>query len=92
MASVEELRAQLAVAELEADFARRKDDGEDLREAKDELRYARWVARGGPAEELAAREAYEARFADNPDLDVDPLRGVTNRAVRDLLDRWEAGQ
>lgn len=94
MASADDLRAQLAVAELEESLVRLKDDGSpaELAEAKEELRYARWVQRGGPAAELAASEAYEALVETDPKLDVDPLRGVTNRHVRDLLTRWLAEQ
>jgi hypothetical protein len=90
---VDDLRAQLRVAELEEELVRLKDeDSPELAEAKHELRYSRWVQRGGPAEETAASEEYEARVEEDPGLDTDPLRGHTNRAVRDLLARWRAEQ
>lgn len=94
MALADDLRAQLAVAELEETLAKLKDDGTpaELAAAKEELRYARWVQRGGPAAELAASEAYEAAVEADPSLDVDPLRGLTNRHVRDLLNRWLSEQ
>lgn len=47
MASAEELRAQLAVAELEEELTAAKDDDSVSTELKAELRYARWKARGG---------------------------------------------
>ena len=48
MPSADELRALLHVAELEEQLAVAKDSDEATRELKDELRYARWVQRGGP--------------------------------------------
>lgn len=75
--STEELRAQLAVAELEEELTGLKDGGDpdQLRAVKDELRYARWIRRGGPAQETAALEE----------------RGEhTNRAVAELYKRWLA--
>lgn len=72
MATADELRAQLKVAELEEELTAAKDDETVTAEHKHELRYARWVARGGPAEEAAA-------IADGQH---------TNRAVADLYKRW----
>lgn len=94
MALADDLRARLAVAELEEHLVRLKEEGspEELAAVKDELRYARWVQRGGPAEELQAIEQYEERIAGNPDLDTDPLCGVSNRAVAKLLERWRDEQ
>jgi hypothetical protein len=74
MPSTDELRAQLKVAELEEELAAAKDDESVTAELKHELRYARWVQRGGPAEEAAAVAA----------------NGHTNRAVADLYQRWLA--
>lgn len=77
MATADDLRAQLVVAELEEQLAAAKDtDGAD-RPLKDELRYARWVARGGPAEETA-------RLDDGGEH--------TNRAVAEHHARWLAEQ
>lgn len=55
--STEELRAQLAVAELEEELAELKDGGdpERLKAVKEELRFARWVQRGGPRQDPANR-------------------------------------
>lgn len=94
MALADDLRAQLAVAELEETLVRLKDDGDpaEIAAAKEELRYARWVQRGGPAAELAAAEAYEAMVEAEPLLDLDPIRGLSNRHVRDLLARWRSEQ
>lgn len=74
MSRTEQLRAELAVAELEDELVALKADGEPdmLRQCKDDLRYVRWVMRGGPAEETAALEAGEH----------------TNRAVAELYQRW----
>ncbi len=80
MSRADELRAALRVAELEEDLARMKDDdAPGLAEAKHELRYARWVSRGGPAEE-------HARLDDGGDH--------TNRATALHFERWqnEGGQ
>ena len=76
MSTADELRAALAVAELEERLVAAKEDGSaDLEQVKAELRYRRWVARGGPAEE-------QQRLAD-------PQIGAhTNRAVADLYGRW----
>jgi len=91
MSRADELRAQAAVAELEEELVRLKgEDSPRLAEVKNELRYARWVARGGPAAELGASQAYEEMVAADPELDTDPLRGISNRAVRDLLARWQS--
>jgi len=94
MALADDLRAQLAVADLEETLVRIKDDGTpaELAEAKEELRYARWVQRGGPTAEIAASEAYERLVEVDPEFDTDPLRGLTNRHVRELLARWRAEQ
>lgn len=54
MPSADELRAQLKVVELEGELASAKGDESVTAELKHELRYARWVHRGGPAEEAAA--------------------------------------
>lgn len=66
MPTSEELRAQLAVSELEDELAALKDDGdpEQLKAVKDELRFARWVQRGGPHQDPANRadEAMLARW------------------------------
>jgi hypothetical protein len=100
--STEELRAQLAVAELEEELADLKDGGDEerLRFVKEELRYRRWVARGGPAEEEArlaehARQSAELErlAAEYPDVaaalaPVDPPH--TNRHVAELYTRWLA--
>lgn len=77
MSRADEIRAALAVAELEEELADRKagDDPEALADCKTELRYARWVARGGPQEETARIEAGD---------------GHTNRAVADLYERWQS--
>ena len=80
MSRADELRAELRVAELEEDLARMKDDdAPGLVEAKHELRHARWVSRGGPAEE-------QARLDDGGDH--------TNRATAAHFKRWqdEGGQ
>lgn len=57
---------QLRVAELEEQLLAAKDSGEVTRELKDELRYARWVARGGPygdeAEDNHATSALRKRW------------------------------
>lgn len=93
MALTDDLRAQLRVAELEERLVQLKDDDSpEVAEAKHELRYARWVYRGGPAAEIAANEEYEARVAADPLQDTDPLRGLSNRAVREMLARWRAEQ
>lgn len=62
MSRADELRAELAVTELEEELVQLKAEGdpERLRVVKDELRFARWVQRGGPAIEEAERAA-EAR-------------------------------
>jgi hypothetical protein len=75
--TTEELRAQLAVAELEEELRELKDGGdpERLKAVKEELRFARWVQRGGPAQEAAA---------------VAETGEHTNRAVADLYKRWLA--
>jgi hypothetical protein len=56
--STEQLRAQLAVAELEEELVDLKDGGdpERLKAVKEDLRFARWVQRGGPAEYEATGE------------------------------------
>ena len=67
MPSADELRAQLQVAELEEQLAAAKDSDEVTPELKHELRYARWVQRGGPGvdpgqdnrADMAHRERYE---------------------------------
>lgn len=84
MSRADDLRAELAVAELEEQLVRLKDanDPEALRAAKDELRYARWVCRSGPAVEEAERAA-EARG----EVPV----GV-NRHTAELYERWKAEQ
>lgn len=78
MSRADELRAQLAVAELEEQLVAAKDaDGSAHPDLKAELRYQRWVARGGPAEERALLDADEPH---------------TNRAVAELFARWSAEQ
>lgn len=71
------MRAALAVAELEEELADRKDgdDPDALADCKAKLRYARWVARGGPQEEADRHAAGEQH---------------TNRAVADLYARWQS--
>lgn len=75
--STDELRAQLAVAELEEELTDLKDGGdpEQLRAVKDELRFARWVQRGGPAQEKAA---------------LDETGEHSNRHVAEFYQRWLA--
>lgn len=78
MSRADELRAELRVAELEDDLTNLKGEGEmssELAEVKTELRYARWVQRGGPAEEQAR-------------LDDKSVGQHTNRAVAALFERW----
>jgi hypothetical protein len=73
----DDIRAELAVAELEDELVRLKDEGtpEEVTAVKGELRYARWLQRGGPEDELAALAA----------------TGVhTNRAVAAHYLRWQA--
>ena len=48
MTRADELRAQLAVVELEEQLTAAKGDGAVESDLKHQLRYARWVARGGP--------------------------------------------
>lgn len=102
MPTSDELRLQLAVAELEERLAAAKDgdDSEELRAVKEDLRYARWVQRGGPAIEAAFIAEYERLtekrtqlVAENPELDehlVAPLGPHTNRHVAELYKRWLA--
>lgn len=67
MSRAAELRAAADVAELEEQLAAAKDDGSDTTELKHELRYKRWVARGGHLADVdddnrvdtAHRERYE---------------------------------
>jgi hypothetical protein len=78
MSRADELRAQLAVAELEEQLVAAKDtDGSADRDLKNELRYQRWVVRGGPAEEKALLDADEPH---------------TNRATAGHYARWVAEQ
>lgn len=80
MSRADELRAALRVAELEDDLTNLKGEDEtspELAEVKAELRYARWVQRGGPAEEQAR-------------LDDEEIGGHTNRAVAAHFERWRA--
>lgn len=81
MSRADELRAALRVAELEDELTRLKDGEEspELTEVKHELRYARWVQRGGPAEEQTR-------------LDDKAIGEHTNRAVATLFERWQAEQ
>lgn len=66
MPSADELRAQLAVAELEEQMAAAKEDGSLTAEHKHELRYRRWVARGGhladPADDNKAAAVHRERY------------------------------
>lgn len=80
MPDADALRAQLAVAELEEELVALKDGGdpEQLRAVKGELRFARWVQRGGPAIEETERAA-EARG----EVPV----GV-NRHTAEMYQRW----
>ena len=82
MPDADALRAQLAVAELEEELASLKDGGdpEQLRAVKDELRFARWMQRGGPATEEAERAA-EARG----EVPVN-----VNRHTAEMYQRWLA--
>jgi hypothetical protein len=66
MSSTDQLRAQLRVAELEEALVKAKGGKKDVpRELKDDLRYARWVARGGPAEEpQKSTQALHDRYAE----------------------------
>lgn len=75
MARADELRAALAVAELEEQLAAAKEGGGHLDDLKRELRYCRWVARGGPVEEQDRLDADEEH---------------TNRHVAELYQRWLA--
>ncbi len=67
MSTADELRAQLRVAELEEQLVTAKEEDAVTDELKAELRYARWVQRGGPAADPAGdnradqvhRERYE---------------------------------
>ncbi len=67
MPSADVLRAHLRVAELEEQLLAAKDSDEVTAELKHELRYARWVQRGGPdadpeqdnRADVAHRERYE---------------------------------
>jgi hypothetical protein len=95
----DDLRAQLAVAELEEALVAAKDaDADDLGEVKADLRYARWVARGGPAVEQERLAAHERAVAERDRLVADnpALAGLlpalpaphTNRAAAGLFARW----
>lgn len=77
MPNADALRAELAVAELEEELVQLKDGGdpEQLKAVKDELRYARWVQRGGPAQEHAI---------------LDETGEHTNRATQAHYLRWRA--
>lgn len=66
--------AAAKVAELEDELIEAKDNESVTAELKRELRYARWVQRGGPADEEAALAAEDGAH--------------TNRAVADLYARW----
>lgn len=104
MPTSEELRAQLAVADLEERLVALKDgdDGEELATVREELRYARWVARGGPAEEQALIEDHARLVEDrkrllaaHPELAehlATPVDPHTNRHVAELFERWKAEQ
>lgn len=74
MSRADELRAALAVAELEDQLAAAKESGGHLDDIKNELRYSRWVARGGPAEEAAL---------------LDNGWPHTNRHVAEFYRRWQ---
>lgn len=77
MSRADELRAALAVADQEEELAALKaDPGTDpavLEACKADLRYARWVHRGGPQEEADRLAAGD---------------GHSNRAVAGLYARW----
>lgn len=100
MARADDLRAELAIAELEEKLVRLKDEGpsEELAAVKDELRYARWVRRGGPAQEAELLEEHARLAAErerlltaHPDLadHLVPLAAPhTNRHVADMYRRW----
>jgi hypothetical protein len=79
MSRVDELRAQLALAEAEERLAQLKQSGdaETLEEQKEQVRYARWVARGGPQQERDALARGD---------------GHTNRACAAYYTRWSAEQ
>lgn len=82
MPNAEELRVQLAVAELEERLVALKDGGDpdELRALKEDLRYVRWIARGGPAIEEAAQAAIAK--GEEP--------AGTNRHTAALYERWLA--
>lgn len=102
----DELRMQLAVAELEERLVALKDGGTEVDERlvalKEDLRYVRWVQRGGPAieadliaEHARLTEERERLLAEHPDLAEHlavPLDPHTNRHVADLYARWKAEQ
>ncbi len=66
MPTADELRAQLRVAELEEELAAAKDGDAVTAELKADLRYARWVQRGGhlnnPREDNPADQAHRERY------------------------------
>lgn len=83
MSTADGLRVQLAVAELQERLAALKGSGDQaaLAACKEDLRYVRWVARGGPAVEEAARAAIAS--GEQP---AEP----TNRHTAALYERWLA--
>lgn len=66
--------AAAKVAELEDELVAAKDNEAVTAELKHELRYARWVLRGGPADEEAALAAEDG--------------GHTNKSVAGFYTRW----
>lgn len=97
MSRADDLRAELALAELEEQYVQAKESGEHA-DLRDELRYARWVARGGPAEERERLDRHEQLkrermrlVVENPEVAelVPPLPPPhTNRAVAEMFQRW----
>lgn len=95
MATADELRAQLRVAELEEELASAKEGDAVTAELKAELRYARWVGRRGPAKQKAflAGDAVTPEELEAAGLEPgDDPAGHVNRATADLYARWMSEQ
>lgn len=88
--------AEAKVAELEDELIAAKEDDTVTAEHKHELRYARWVVRGGPAQEEAALEeaAAERQVLEDAGLEPgeEPAGGHTSRATREMYARWQREQ